>query len=590
MSAKTSAKARSCINSPAPTTRKTTVDAMRHIGSGVPLLNQKQKMKRRDASTTLGQASQNTPAPTGRKIIAQGNALGKVTPMIPSPEGAKEGAWAVVPLGEIAEVKLGKMLDKAKHQTGRKFPYLRNINVRWGTVDTNDVFEMYFEDDQVERFSLRAGDVLVCEGGEPGRAAVWNGHLHEMKFQKAIHRVRFNVPFEARLLVYLLESLAKSGGLERRFTGSTIKHFTREAFVQLPIPLPPLPEQRRIVAEIEKQFTRLEAGVAALRRVQANLKRYRAAVLKAACEGKLVPTEAELQKDEGRRMKNENKRRSDAATSSFIPHPSSFESGSALLARILTERRKNWIVAAASRRRSSGKQSRDGSATGQYKEPAAPDTSKLSELPDGWTWATVEQLAAPEPNSITDGPFGSNLKTEHYMDCGPRVIRLQNIGDGVYVDDEAHISQAHFERLQKHRIFASDVVIAGFGENPPRSCIIPEALGPAIVKADCIRFKPHGSVMPKYMNAALNSDPVRKRTKGMVHGVGRPRLNLGEIKSIALPLPPLAEQTRIVAEMERRLSVVEELEAVVSANLQRATRLRQSILQKAFSGGFIPSE
>jgi type I restriction enzyme S subunit len=455
-----------------------------------------------------------------------------------------DNVWPIAPLGQIAEVKLGKMLDKTKHHSGRKFPYLRNVNVRWGVVETHDVFEMYFEDEQVDRFNLEVGDVVVCEGGEPGRAAVWNGQIPEMKFQKAIHRVRFKIPFEPRLLVYFLEWLAKSGQLDRRFTGSTIKHFTRESFVQLPIPLPPPAEQHRIVAEIEKQFTRLDAGVAALKRVQANLKRYRAAVLKAACEGKLVPTEAELAHREAR----------------------TYETGEQLLQRILTQRRQNW------------------QGRGRHKEPTEPETSNLFELPVGWTWATVEQLAAPEPNSITDGPFGSNLKTEHYMDSGPRVIRLQNIGDGVYVDEEAHISQAHFERLQKHRVFAGDVVIAGFGENPPRSCIIPESLGPAIVKADCIRFKPNASVMPKYVNAALNSDPVRKRTKGMVHGVGRPRLNLGEIKSIVLPLPPLAEQTRIVAEVERRLSVVDELETVVSANLQRATRLRQSILQKAFNG------
>jgi type I restriction enzyme S subunit len=192
--------------------------------------------------------------------------------------------------------------------------------------------------------------------------------------------------------------------------------------------LPPfsLSSQQRIVAEIEKQFTRLDAGVAALRRVQANLKRYRAAVLKAACEGKLVPTEAELAK------KRKTK----------------YETGEQLLARIFTERRQNW------------------QGRGKYKEPTVPDTAELSSLPDGWTWATIEELAASEPNSITDGPFGSNLKTEHYMNSGPRVIRLQNIGDGVYVDEEAHISEAHFERLQKHRVFANDVVIAGFGATP----------------------------------------------------------------------------------------------------------------------------
>ena len=164
------------------------------------------------------------------------------------------------------------------------------------------------------------------------------------------------------------------------------------------------------------------------------------------------------------------------------------------------------------------------------------------------------------------------------------MIRLQNIGDGVYIDEEAHISEEHFVRLQKHRIFADDLVIAGFGENPPRACIIPAALGPAIVKADCIRFKPHKEIVGKYLNAALNSEQVRRRTKKLVHGVGRPRLNLGEIKSIVLPLPPIAEQTRIVAEVERRFSVVDELEGVVAANLQRAARLRQSILQRAFAG------
>ena len=133
-----------------------------------------------------------------------------------------DNVWPIASLGKIAEVKLGKMLDKTKHHTGRKFPYLRNVNVRWGTVETHDVFEMYFEVEQVERFNLKPGDVVVCEGGEPGRAAVWNGQVPEMKFQKAIHRVRFKIPFEPRLLVYFLEWQAKSGRLERRFTGSTI--------------------------------------------------------------------------------------------------------------------------------------------------------------------------------------------------------------------------------------------------------------------------------------------------------------------------------------------------------------------------------
>jgi type I restriction enzyme, S subunit len=310
------------------------------------------------------------------------------------------------------------------------------------------------------------------------------------------------------------------------------------------IPLPSLPEQRRIVAEIEKQFTRLDAGVTALRRVQANLKRYRAAVLKAACEGRLVPTEAELARKEGR----------------------TFETGEQLLQRILADRRKNWT------------------GRGKFNEATCPNDSDLPDAPQGWAWATVQQLAAPELNSITDGPFGSNLKSEHYTNEGPRVIRLQNIGDGVFRDEHAHISTAHYGRLSKHRVFHGDIIIAALGESPPRACLIPADFGPAIVKADCIRFKPHTSVLSAYANIALNSEPVKNRAKAIVHGVGRPRLNLGEIKSIALPLPPMSEQKRIVAEVERRLSVIDELETVVTANLARATRLRQSVLQQAFAG------
>jgi type I restriction enzyme S subunit len=168
---------------------------------------------------------------------------------------------------------------------------------------------------------------------------------------------------------------------------------------------------------------------------------------------------------------------------------------------------------------------------------------------------------------------------------GPRVIRLQNIKDGVFADEYAHITQDHFERLRKHEIRAGDLVIASLGENPPRACIIPAHVGPAIVKADCIRFKPHPSVATEYLNAALNCQPTRQRVKDVLHGIGRPRLTLGEIRAIALPVPPETEQHRIVAEVDRLLSIAREAEAEVDTNLKRAQGLRQGILAAAFSPG-----
>jgi type I restriction enzyme S subunit len=301
--------------------------------------------------------------------------------------------------------------------------------------------------------------------------------------------------FSPKLFYYFLQAIElPNKGYARHF-----QYLEKET-----IPVPPLPEQERIVAKIEELFTQLDAGTAALKRVRAGLKRYKASVLKAAVSGRLINGNLEI--GEG-------------------------------------------------------------------------------ELPDGWRWTTVAELAANEPYSITDGPFGSKLKTEHYTDAGPRVIRLQNIGDGDFQDAKAHISRSHFETLKRHRIYAGDLVIAGLGESLPRACMIPDYVGDAIVKADCIRFKPNPQIADtKYLLFALNSETVKKLVAKVVHGIGRPRMNQQEIKAIPIPLPPLAEQQRIVAEVERRLSVAQEVESVVAASVARASRLRQSVLKSAFEG------
>jgi len=203
---------------------------------------------------------------------------------------------------------------------------------------------------------------------------------------------------------------------------------------------------------------------------------------------------------------------------------------------------------------------------------------------------TIGELAADEPNSITDGPFGSKLKTAHYTEAGPRVIRLANIGDGYFVDAKAHISEVHFATLQKHRVFPGDLVIAALGKSPPRSCIVPDSLGPAIVKADCIRFKPGSELLPKFANYALNSDFTRRRLRGIVHGVGRPRLNLKEIKAIEIPVPPLDEQQRIVAEIEKQFTRIEVSGAALNRARANLKRYRRAVLAAACAGQLVPTE
>lgn len=159
--------------------------------------------------------------------------------------------WRTVKLADVADARLGKMLDAQKNR-GRLHPYLANPNVRWFDVDLSNLKEMPFEEDEEEKFSIRDGDVLICEGGEAGRAAIWNGPDIGIKFQKAIHRVRPSGELLNRFLVHRLFYDYHSSGLNDYYTGTTISHLTGQDLARYAFPLPPAEEQRRIVAILDE--------------------------------------------------------------------------------------------------------------------------------------------------------------------------------------------------------------------------------------------------------------------------------------------------------------------------------------------------
>jgi type I restriction enzyme S subunit len=303
-----------------------------------------------------------------------------------------------------------------------------------------------------------------------------NNHAHVLRARAEITSHAF--------LKYLLDWTDYS----RFVNGTTRLKLTKAALAQIPVALPPLAEQRRIVAAVEEQSSRVDAAETALETALRRLVRHREAVLDEAFRS---PTPAR----------------------------------------------------------------------------------KVGELA-----------------SLSDGPFGSNLKTSHYVEDGPRVVRLQNIGDGFFRDERAHITTEHFNRLVKHAVVPGDIVAASLGETAPRACLVPTWLGPAIVKADCIRIRPNASVDASYLMWSLNSRPVRTQAAVRIKGIGRPRLGLGGIRELVVPLPPLAEQVQIVAEVEQQLSVIDAMRAAIESAQKRSAALRRSILERAFTGKLVPQD
>lgn len=163
-------------------------------------------------------------------------------------------------VGEISKHSLGKMLDKAKNK-GEFKPYLRNINVRWFNFDLSDTLEMKFLPEETEKYTAVKGDVLICEGGYPGRAAIWQSD-EPIFFQKALHRVRFHEIEHNKWFVYFLFSQDSSGCLRQHFTGAGIQHFTGSALKQFKIPIPPIEETKFCVAKFDtlaEETQRLES-------------------------------------------------------------------------------------------------------------------------------------------------------------------------------------------------------------------------------------------------------------------------------------------------------------------------------------------
>jgi type I restriction enzyme, S subunit len=198
--------------------------------------------------------------------------------------------------------------------------------------------------------------------------------------------------------------------------------------------------------------------------------------------------------------------------------------------------------------------------------------------PKRWPCKPVGLLAS----KFSDGPFGSSLKSEHYTETGVRVIRLQNIGVGEFVnDDAAYISEHHFAKLKKHECRPGDVLIGTMGDPNLRACIQPEWLTIALNKADCVLLRPDESVANAMFICALLNQPATERmAQDLIHGQTRARISMGRLRGLEVPVPPIALQR----EFARQITAVENLKTTQRASLAELDALFASLQHRAFRG------
>jgi type I restriction enzyme S subunit len=196
----------------------------------------------------------------------------------------------------------------------------------------------------------------------------------------------------------------------------------------------------------------------------------------------------------------------------------------------------------------------------------------------GWTEVRLGDLAL----KMQDGPFGSNLKSAHYVDRGVRVVRLQNIGIGRFLDaDSAYISDDHFDALRKHECLPGDVLIATLGDPILRACVLPATIPVALNKADCLQLRcDRARLLPEYLVGFLNSPTGQQLVAGLAHGQTRLRINLNQLRAIPILLPPIEEQRRIATILDR----ANNLRASRRTSIVAVDALAYSIFAHMFGG------
>lgn len=453
--------------------------------------------------------------------------------------GLPEG-WTLAKLGDLCtHPQYGWTTSANRNGTGLKL--LRTTDISGGTVNWSTVPACAQDPDDPQKYLLASGDILVSRAGSVGLS-----HLVK-KCPKAIFasyliRFRPKPPLESEFIALFLRSPQYWVAIADQTSGIAIPNVNASKLKQLEVLLPPLPEQKRIVTKVEELLTRVNAAKTHLAKVSMILKRFRQAVLAAACSGRLTADWREKNLD--------------------------VEPASEFLKRIQQDRKK----------------------------PKKPYLNRTSEegdiyfdIPDSWFFCFFEDICSNKPHAIKAGPFGSSLTKSCYTPSGYKIYGQEQVirGDANYGD--YYIDEKKFLELKSCEVEVRDLLISLVG-TIGKVLIIPDKFEKGIINPRLVKVSLHSEISPEYIAKYLGSTLAINMFKRDSHGGTMEILNLKMLKGLPIPLPPVIEQYEIVRRVEAMFKLAEAVEKRVAAAKVRSEKLTQAILAKAFRGELVPTE
>ena len=430
-------------------------------------------------------------------------------------------SWEWVTLQTIATSSLGKTLDKAKNKGNLK-PYLCSINVYWDGIDLTTVKEARLEENELPKYLLRPGDLLICEGGDVGRSAVWES-TQEMYYQNALHRVRFYGGINPHYFQLLLECYKGNQILDAYSKGMTIKHLVQTALNTIVFPLPPLSEQTRIVNAVKRLLPYLHSYDKAEQKLTALNTGFpealKKSILQEAVQGKLVPQDP------------------------------SDEPAEALLERIRAEKQRLIKEGKIKKDKHESVIFRPDNSHYEKRgsEEVCIDNELPFEIPENWCWSRLSALC----KSISDG---DHQPPPQVLSGVPFVV-ISNVSSGkIDLTNTRFVPHDYYKNLHESRIPCRDDIL--FTVTGSYGIVIP------VDTEDTFCFQRHIALLKplqittKFLSTWLKTPIVYEQCKHCATGTAQKTVGLNSLKNILIPIPPVNEQVRILEQLENVLSLI----------------------------------